>query len=173
MTNLCIETRTELIKPGNNGIEETVEKADDLFDREGIFRMFAIYLLLVRNPTVANLDSRLLVTTSDLAKTKARNMNLGDAAFNIDEYVGKLVSFMGGQHYTNATQNADRGDTMDWAAIGHVAMRISRRPPTIDFMLGPLAAEKKERKVVRRQQEKRDNTAAVRPEEVCPSILKW
>jgi hypothetical protein len=41
MTNLCIEARLELIKPGNNGIEKTVEKADDLFDREGIFRMFA------------------------------------------------------------------------------------------------------------------------------------
>src|SRR5271170_7611782 len=100
-------------------------------------------------------------------------MNLGDAAFNLDEYVSKLVSFMGGQHYTAATQHTDRGETMDWAAIGRVAMRISRRPPTIDFMLGPLAVEKKERKVVRRQQEKRDNTAAVRPQEVCPSILKW
>jgi hypothetical protein len=127
----------------------------------------------VRDPTVANLDSKLLVNTSELAKFKARNMNLGDAAFNIDEYVGKVVSLMGGQHYSENTQNADRGDTMDWAAIGRVAMRISRRPPTIDFMLGPLAAEKKERKVVRKQQEKRDNTAAVRPEQVCPSIMKW
>ena len=127
----------------------------------------------MRNPTVANLDSKLLATTAELAKLKARNMSLGDAAFSIDEYVGKVVSFMGGQHYTDATSNADRGDTMDWAAIGRVAMRISRRPPTIDFMLGPLAVEKKERKVVRRQQEKRDNTAAVRPQEVCPSILKW
>jgi non-structural maintenance of chromosomes element 4 len=130
-------------------------------------RIFAMYLLSVRNPTVANLDSKLLVTTSELAKTKARNMSLGDAAFNIDEYVSKLVSFMGGQHYTQATQNVDRGDTMDWAAIGRVAMRISRRPPTIDFMLGPLSVEKKERKVIRKQQHKRDNNAAVvRPQEV-------
>jgi len=35
-----VETRTELIKPGNNGIQETVEKADDLFDREGILHVF-------------------------------------------------------------------------------------------------------------------------------------
>lgn len=125
---------------------------------------------------MANLDSRLLVTTSDLAKLKARNMNLGDAAFNVDEYVNKLISYMGGQHLTRATQNQDREDSMDWAVIGHVAMRISRRPPTIDFLLGPLAAEKKERKVTRRQQERRDDTAVVRPQEVLPPPLlplKW
>ena len=123
----------------------------------------------MRNPTVANLDSRLLVTTSDLAKIKARNMNLGDAAFNIDEYVSKLVSYMGGRHFRHGTQqDPDREDSMDWAAIGRVAMRISRRPPTLDFMLGPLAGEKKERKVTRRQQERRDNTAVVRPQEVWP-----
>jgi len=128
----------------------------------------------VRNPTVANLDSFLLVKTSELAKTKAANMSLGDAAFNIDDYVGKIISFMGGQHYSETTREVDRGDTMDWAAIGRVAMRISRRPPTIDFMLGPLAAEKKERKVVRKQQHKRDNNAAVmRPQEVWPSSLRW
>jgi len=123
-------------------------------------------LTLVRNPTVANLDSTLLVTTSDLAKTKARNMNLGDAAFNVDEYVNKLISYMGGQHMMRDTRNQDREDSMDWAVIGQVSMRISRRPPTIDFLLGPLAAEKKERKVVRRQQERRDDTAVVRPQEV-------
>jgi len=94
-------------------------------------------------------------------------MNLGDAAFNVDEYVNKLITYMGGQHLTRATQNQDREDSMDWAVIGHVAMRISRRPPTIDFLLGPLAAEKKERKVTRRQQqERRDDTAVVRPQEV-------
>ena len=69
-----------------------------LFDREGISPgMFERCLLSVRNPTVANLDSRLLVTTSDLAGSKARHMNLGDAAFDIDEFMSKLVSFMGGE----------------------------------------------------------------------------
>ena len=92
-------------------------------------------------------------------------MNLGDAAFDIDEYVSKLVSFRGGQQYTAATQHADIGDTIDWAAIGRIAMRISRRPPTIGFMLGPLAAQKKERKVSRKQHEK-TVIAAERPQEV-------
>jgi hypothetical protein len=31
-----LECRTELIKPGNNGILETVEKADEIFVRDGI-----------------------------------------------------------------------------------------------------------------------------------------
>jgi len=128
--------------------------------------MFARSLLSVRNPTVATVDSRLLVTTSDLAKTKARRVNLGDAAFNIDEYVDKLVSYMGGQHSTAVTQHGEKGPTLDWAAIGRVAMRIARRPPTIDFMLGPLSVEKKKRKVRARQQQEGGEISAVRPLEV-------
>lgn len=99
-------------------------------------------------------------------------MDLGDAAFNIDEYVNKIVTFMGGRHYRHGTQDPDREDSMDWSAIGRVAMRISRRPPTMDFMLGPLAAEKKERKVTHRQHERRDNTAVVRPQEVLSAGLE-
>ena len=31
-----LECRAELIKPGNNGILETIEKADEIFVRDGI-----------------------------------------------------------------------------------------------------------------------------------------
>ena len=126
---------------------------------------------LVRTTSVANLDSRLLVTTSDLAKLKARNMTLGDAAFNVDEYIARLVSFMGGRHHLRAAgrnEPRERDEDMDWASLGHTAMGICRRPPTVGFMLGPLSVEKKERKVVRRQAERRDNAEIVRPQEVSP-----
>lgn len=124
--------------------------------------------MIVRTTAVANLDSRLLVTASDLAKHKARNMKLGDAAFNVDEYVNKLVSFMGGRHYIGG-DDRDREDSMDWAELGRVATGVCRRPPTIGFVLGPLSVEKKERKVIRRQTERRDDVAIVRPQEVCSS----
>ena len=124
----------------------------------------------VRTTSVANLDSKLLVTTSDLAKHKARNMKLGDAAFNVDEFVARLVSFMGGRHRLE-DDRIDREDSNDWAALGHVAMGICRRPPTIGFMLGPLSVEKKERKVTKRQSERRDNSKVVRPQEVAPYKL--
>jgi non-structural maintenance of chromosomes element 4 len=124
---------------------------------------------LVRTTGTANLDSKLLVNSTDLAHKRARNVNLGDATFNVDEYVSKLVSFMGGRHLVG---NNDRGreDSMDWAELGRVAMGICRRPPTMGFILGPLSVEKKERKVVRRQLERRDDTAVVRPQEVLTPI---
>ena len=129
--------------------------------------------MLVRTTAVANLDSRLLVTTSDLAKLKARNMTLGDAAFNIDEYIARLVSFMGGRHHLpgRTTDPRERDDTMDWALLGRTATEISRRPPTVGFMLGPLSVEKKERKVTRRQFERRDNAEVVRPQQVTSPLL--
>ena len=92
-------------------------------------------------------------------------MSLGDAAFNVDEYVAKLVSYMGGRH--NIGRDAkDRDDAMDWSRLGRVASGICHRPPTIDFMLGPLSVEKKERKITKRQVERRDNYSVVRPQEV-------
>ena len=123
--------------------------------------------MLVRTTTVANLDSKLLVTTSDLAKHKARNMKLGDAAFNIDEYVAKLVTFMGGRHHIQgqARNHAD-DDNMDWASLGRVAMGICRRPPTMDFLLGPLSVEKQEPKARIKRQTKLQDADVVRPQEV-------
>jgi non-structural maintenance of chromosomes element 4 len=115
----------------------------------------------------ANLDSKLLVTNSDLAKLKARNLKLGDAAFNVDEYVAKLVAYMGGRHrFVGAASQPDRDDTMDWAKLGRAAMGICRRPPTIGFMLGPLSVEKKERSTVKRTFQRKVAGDLVRPQEV-------
>jgi non-structural maintenance of chromosomes element 4 len=135
-----------------------------------IFLTDETHMWLVRTTSVANLDSRLLVTTSDLAKLKARNMTLGDAAFNVDEYIARLVAFMGGRHQLPGRLNdpRERDDNMDWALLGQTATEISRRPPTLGFMLGPLSVEKKERKVTRRQVERRDNAEIVRPQQVSP-----
>jgi hypothetical protein len=164
-----IECRGEYLKSGNDGIKNTIEQADEIFERDGMAPRLCL-LMAVRTTAVANLDSRLLVTTSDLAKLKARNMKLGDAAFNVDEYVAKLVSFMGGRHRRRRAvpQDDEDVDSMDWAGLGRLSMGICRRAPTIEFMLGPLSVEKKERKVVRRQAERRDNTNVVRPQEVYP-----
>jgi non-structural maintenance of chromosomes element 4 len=117
----------------------------------------------VRTTSVANLDSKLLVTASDLAKQKARNIELGDAAFNVDEYITKLIEYMGGRTNIDGEPNEN---ALDWAKLGKLAMGICRRPPTIGFILGPLSVEKKVRKVARRQAEKLTNAAVVRPQEV-------
>jgi non-structural maintenance of chromosomes element 4 len=106
------------------------------------------------------------VTASDLAKQKARNIELGNAAFNVDEYITQLVDFMGGQHVIDGVQNRDHEDSMDWAKLGRLAMGICRRPPTMGFILGPLSVEKKVKKVTRKQAPKLTNLAVVRPQEV-------
>lgn len=97
-------------------------------------------------------------------------MTLGDAAFNVDEYIAKLVSFMGGRHQIRGGRvepsQRERDEDMDWMLLGRTAMGICRRPPTVEFMLGPLSVEKKERKVTRRLAERRDNAEVVRPQEV-------
>lgn len=121
----------------------------------------------MRTTAAANLDSKLLVTTSDLAKHKARNMDFGDAAFNVDDYVTKLVTFMGGRHQVRgqARNRADEED-MDWASLGRVAMGICRRPPTMDFLLGPLSVEKKEKVVRKKVHENLKSAPVTRPQEV-------
>ena len=94
-------------------------------------------------------------------------MKLGDAAFNVDEFVAKLVSFMGGRHrFDGDSERARDEEHMDWVALGRMASDICRRPPTMGFMLGPLSVEKKERKVTRRQVEKRGDVELIRPQEV-------
>ena len=96
-------------------------------------------------------------------------MTLGDAAFNVDEYIAKLVSFMGGRHHLRGrAEPRERDEEMDWTTLGRTALEICRRPPTVGFMLGPLSVEKKERKVTRRQAERRDNAEVIRPQEVPP-----
>jgi non-structural maintenance of chromosomes element 4 len=122
----------------------------------------------VRTTSVANLDSKLLVTASDLAKQKARNIELGDAAFNVDEYITKLVEYMGGRNNIDSAEANEHA--LDWAKLGKLAMGICRRPPTMGFVLGPLSVEKKVRKVARRQAEKLTNAAVVRPQEVPPPL---
>jgi non-structural maintenance of chromosomes element 4 len=97
-------------------------------------------------------------------------MSLGDAAFNVDEYVSKLVTYMGGRHNIDP-ESRDRDVTMDWSILGRVATGICRRPPTIEFMLGPLSVEKKERKIARRQVERRENASVVRPQEVLSFLI--
>lgn len=80
----------------------------------------------MRNTHEATLDSRLLVLSADLSTQRARNLKLNSTSFDMDEYVSKLVSFMGGRRYD--------GNELDWQKIGGVAVKYSSRVPTMDFM---------------------------------------
>ena len=86
---------------------------------------------------------------------KARAMKAGTGAFDIDDFVSKLITFMGGRRGGGAgpkdhpsrgeddnygeedDDDDDEGDDdqpLDWEKIGRKALAKSRRVPLMDFM---------------------------------------
>ncbi|CAG8559662.1 7450_t:CDS:2 [Ambispora gerdemannii] len=123
------ENRQDYIKADSNGLSETLAKANNLYKK-------------VRNTHEAILDSRILVLSGDLSVQKARRMKVDSNAFDTDDYIAKLVNFMGGEQQTRGEE--DDGH-LDWLGLGKVAARHTNRVPSVDFMLGPLSIEQKER----------------------------
>ncbi|CAG8441781.1 6477_t:CDS:10 [Ambispora leptoticha] len=130
--NLIISTeenRQDYLKSNSNGLSETLAKANSLYKK-------------VRNTHEAILDSRILVLSADLSVQKARRMKIDSNAFDTDDYVGKLVNFMGGsQPHLEEEDDAP----LDWLGLGKVAARFTTRVPSMAYMLGPLSIEQKER----------------------------
>lgn len=143
------EKRQDYIKAGNHGLIKTIKMADILFQK-------------VKRPQEATLDSRLLVQTVDLASMRAKRLKLGNMLFDMDIYIGKIFSFMGGNE--DCYQNGNTG--LDWMKIGRLAMSCNKRPPTISFMLGPLFVERKERKVSRYERFQKNKEDLVQPDEI-------
>ena len=80
---------------------------------------------------------------------KARAMKAGAGAFDIDDFVSKLITFMGGRRGggagpkdREAEPDVDEDDDEDdeddeplnWERIGRKALAKSRRVPVMDFM---------------------------------------
>ena len=108
---------------------------------------------LVSAPQEATLDSAFLVTASNMHAAKARAMKAGAGAFDIDDFVSKLITFMGGRRggagpkdrpsggegeYDEEDDEDDDDDgddePLDWEKIGRKALAKSRRVPLMDFM---------------------------------------
>jgi hypothetical protein len=118
----------------------------------------------VSAPQEATLDSAFLLTASNMHAAKARAMKAGAGAFDIDDFVSKLITFMGGRRGgggggggTGPKDRRDRerqadGDydedvddeeeeeddeddePLNWERIGRKALAKSRRIPVMDFM---------------------------------------
>jgi len=154
-----LESKDEFIKPNSKGLYETYSSANRLYKN-------------VKQTADATLDSRLLVAASDLALKKV-TMAVGSSAvgIDVDEFVGKCFSFMrrGGRDRDDRQEeddDEDHGDVSDWAYLGRAATyKANKRPPTIDFLLGPLSVQKKAR-VTRPRKEgvlHKPGTQATRP----------
>ena len=66
-----------------------------------------------------------------MSAMKARAMKSSAGAFDTDDFVSKLITFMGGRK--NAEVN-DEDAPLDWEKVGRKALAKSRRVPAMDFM---------------------------------------
>lgn len=96
---------------------------------------------LVKGPQEATLDSQFLLMASSIGAQKARAMKSGSGSFDVDDFVSKLVSFMGGhKQLEESSADSDVGEVedtdtpLDWDRIGRKALAKSRRVPVMGFM---------------------------------------
>ncbi|KAI8323291.1 hypothetical protein GQ54DRAFT_258504 [Martensiomyces pterosporus] len=124
--------KKEYLTGSSSLLLEDLERANTLFNQ-------------VTTTDEGVLDSRFLVLSADISAQRAHHMRIDSAAFDSLEYIEKLRDIL----YAG-TGNADEqqmsGAKPDWAAIGSIASRFSRRAPRFSYIYGPLMTEVKERK---------------------------
>ncbi|EJF56923.1 hypothetical protein DICSQDRAFT_163640 [Dichomitus squalens LYAD-421 SS1] len=117
----------------------TDEVADQLRQADLLFKE-------VQGIQEATNDSNLLVQISQIGAAKARAMKSGSGAFDTDDFVARLITYMGGRKPTSSVDLDDDDDEygeaydgaggapLDWERIGRRALGKSRRVPAMDFM---------------------------------------
>ncbi|CAL1702397.1 unnamed protein product [Somion occarium] len=145
-----------------DNLVQTVQKADVLFER-------------VKGTAEATLDSTVLLQASSLGVQRARAMKSGSGAFDIDDFITKLVIFMGGRKTVDLADNdgdsynddaEDDGAPLDWEKVGRKVLAKSHRVPVMDFMLGPLSIEQKKRNTVKRAKLEKNKADEKKPQEI-------
>ncbi|KAJ7703931.1 Nse4 C-terminal-domain-containing protein [Mycena rosella] len=141
-------------------LEDKVKRANEIFEK-------------VKNTQEATLDSLFFVKTSTINSRKARALKFGTGTFDVDDFVTKLVAFMGGYKppqdvSSDASDDEEEDDSpLDWAKIGRRAMAKSRRVPAMGFMLGPLSIEQKQRAANKpREKLEKNKKDQTRPQEL-------
>ncbi|RFU80869.1 nuclear qri2 nse4 [Trichoderma arundinaceum] len=175
------ENSEEYLQGDSHGLHDTILRANELSKQ-------------VRQTTEATIDSRLLVSTTDLSYRKTLRLTQGSLSqgIDVDDFISKCIEYMrkgGGiendqslelsstqrqrrRTLHDRTQDddggdvGDEGDMMNWAHLGRFAcLPYIRRPALPGFLLGPLSVEKKARKVAKRNAPFRPNSLTeTRPE---------
>ncbi|ORX66578.1 hypothetical protein DL89DRAFT_270115 [Linderina pennispora] len=102
------------------------------------------------------LDSQFLILSADISAQKAHQMRIDSAAFDSLEYVEKLRETLYG---TDADMQQMTGKQPDWAKLGEVAAKFTRKAPRFSYIYGPLMAEVKHRKRTVQQRGRRNGRA--------------
>ncbi|KAJ7188112.1 Nse4 C-terminal-domain-containing protein [Mycena filopes] len=157
--SLTLEHQNNLQEYSAQALTDQVKKADELFDK-------------VKGPQEATLDSAFLLMASNMGAQKARAMKSGSGSFDIDDFVARLVTFMGGAKQLNVDDESDveeaeeSGAPLEWDRIGRKALAKSRRVPAMGFMLGPLSIEQKKRNFTKRAKFEKDKADERKPQEI-------
>ncbi|KAJ7258101.1 Nse4 C-terminal-domain-containing protein [Mycena haematopus] len=141
-------------------LRANVKRADVLFDK-------------VKRPQEATLDSSFLVKTSTTGARDARALKLDAGTFDVDDFVTRIIVFMGGYRPPEDLSSdasdieEDENAYLDWEKIGHRALAKSRRVPVMGFMMGPLSIEPKQRAPNKRRAKfEKDKKDERRPQEI-------
>lgn len=110
--------------------------------------------------------------SAQLGLEQARKMQGESRQFNITDYIQRTLLFMAEEEDGRTTAAKDdnveaHAPDLNWQKLGRLAMRHMRTPPVLSFMLGPLAVERKARKIQRQKTERKLESTLVRPDEVC------
>ncbi|KAJ8455407.1 hypothetical protein ONZ45_g18956 [Pleurotus djamor] len=106
---------------------------------------------------------------SSIGAQKARAMKSSAGAFDVDDFIHKLVAFVRPDQPMGEVNEAasDDGDApLQWDRVGRLALAKSRRVPTMSFMLGPLSIEQKKRAAVKRAKLEKNEQDLRRPQEL-------
>ncbi|KAI0740474.1 Nse4 C-terminal-domain-containing protein [Earliella scabrosa] len=128
----------------------------------------------VRAINEATNDSGLLLQISQIGAAKARAMKSGSGAFDVDDFVARLITYMGGRKPVSPARDGDEdeseydagGAPLDWERIARRALAKSRRVPAMDFMLGPLSIEQKKRNAAKRAKLEKNKEDMKKPQEI-------
>lgn len=179
---MTVDNRDELIKPGNNLLEQAIQRQDSFMNK-------------IRQTADAALDSRVLVLASDLAGKKLNASLNGNAGvgIDVDQFVSRCIFFMKEHRPASEDESAapqtrrrhtqydededaeDTGEGLDWAFLGRAAcFPNNKRPPLSSFLLGPLSLQRRARVVQSRRarSQRQPLGPATRPQELNHDDIK-
>lgn len=65
----------------------------------------------------------------------AKNMKVASGAFDVDEYLSRIASYVGGRMNVNRDDDEEQDlEAWDWDRLGRAAGRYSRRAPAMDCL---------------------------------------